>query len=569
MDYNKLFDRWLSTKLEDEALTRELESIRGNDKEIEDRFYRELEFGTGGLRGVLGAGTNRMNIYTVRKATQGLADYLNSTVTKPTAAVAYDSRINSERFAQEAAAVFAANGIKAYLYRELMPTPALSFAVRELGCASGINVTASHNPGKYNGYKAYDSSGCQITGEVADAVLANILATDIFDGVKHVVFADGLASGMIEYIGEELIEKYLTRVLEERQNPGLCEKSGLRLVYTPLNGAGRRCVTTVLERMGIKDVKVVKEQEMPDGNFPTCPYPNPEIVEALALGLALVEKEQADLLLATDPDCDRVGTAVLEGGKPRLISGNELGVLLMDYIARSRKAKGTMPARPVVVTTIVSSTMADAVAADHGIEIRKVLTGFKYIGEQIALLEEAGESERFLLGFEESYGYLSGGYVRDKDGVDAAMLACEMAAWYKTQGLHLGQALDAMYDKYGRYLNPVDSYTFEGSDGMHKMSAILDGLRDKPPVEIAGFAVSHITDYRAATRTENGVVSPTGLPSSNVLEYGLSGVGSVIVRPSGTEPKLKVYYSLYGKDMAAVQSLLATVKSAVESLLGL
>ena len=569
MDYKKLYDLWSSRKLEDSALTDELEAIRGNDREIEDRFYQELEFGTAGLRGVLGAGTNRMNIYTVRRATQGLCDYLKARAKSPSIAIAYDSRLYSEQFARDSAAVCAANGVKAYLYGELMPTPALSYAVRELHCHAGINITASHNPSKYNGYKAYGPDGAQLAGEAADAVMQNILKTDLFDGVAMADYQAALADGRIEIIGEALIQQFLNRVLAEQVNPGVCKNAGLRLVYTPLNGAGRRCVLTVLEKMGIADVTIVPEQEWPDGNFPTCPYPNPEIVEALALGLKLVEQKQADLLLATDPDCDRVGAAVLENGKPRLISGNEMGVLLIDYIARSKKAAGTLPKNPVVVKSLVSTTMADAVAASHGVEIRAVLTGFKYIGEQIALLEAAGEADRFLLGFEESYGYLSGGYVRDKDAVDGSMLICEMAAWYKTQGKHLGQALDDLYATYGRYLNKVDSYTFEGSDGMARMSGLLECLRQTPPAAIAGFGIDYTTDYRSGQRTQNGQTSPTGLPAANVLEYGLGGVGSVIVRPSGTEPKLKVYYSLKGDSLEAVTATQAAIKADVEKLLGL
>lgn len=561
MDYQMLYERWQGRTLEDPALTAELSAIAGKDKEIEDRFYRDLEFGTGGLRGVLGAGHNRMNIYTIRRATQGLADYLNQTVKSPSVAIAYDSRINSELFSRESAAVLAANGIKAYIYRELMPTPSLSYAVRELHCDAGINVTASHNPAKYNGFKAYDGAGCQIAGEVADAVMANILKTDIFDGVKHLAFEDGIAQGSIVYIEEDLVQRYINRVLQEQINPGICKDAGLKLVYTPLNGAGRRCVLTVLERMGIADVTVVKEQELPDGNFPTCPYPNPEITEALQLGLTLAEQLGADLLLATDPDCDRVGTAVLENGKPRLISGNEMGVLLIDYIARSKQANGTMPARPVVVKSLVSTTMADAVAADYGIEMRSVLTGFKYIGEQIALLEQAGEADRFLLGFEESYGYLSGGYVRDKDAVDGSMLICEMAAWHKAQGRSLGQALDALYAKYGWYLNQVDSYTFEGSDGMVKMNNILDALRNNRPSAVAGLLVTHSDDYMDS--------AATGLPVSNVLGYTLGDAGSLIVRPSGTEPKLKVYYSLRADSRDAAEAQQQRIKADVEKLLGI
>ncbi|WP_071431073.1 phospho-sugar mutase [Angelakisella massiliensis] len=569
MEIMQQYENWSSRALEDPALNKELAEIQGKPEEIKDRFYCDLEFGTAGLRGVLGAGTNRMNIYTVRRATQGLADYLLTVKKTPSVAIAYDSRINSTLFAQESAAVLAANGVKAYIYRELMPTPALSYAVRELHCDAGINITASHNPSKYNGYKAYDETGCQITGEIASAVMSNILKTDIFDGVRHVPFQQGLDSGMIQYIDEELVQRYIGRVLEEQVNPGLCKDAGLKLVYTPLNGAGRRCVLTALERIGITDVTVVKEQEMPDGNFPTCPYPNPEILQAMQLGLDLVEKLGADLLLATDPDCDRVGTAVLQDGKPRLITGNEMGVLLMDYIARSRIANGTMPKNPVVVKSIVSTTMTEAVAKEYGIEVRAVLTGFKYIGEQIMRLEQAGEEDRFLLGFEESYGYLSGGYVRDKDAVDGSLLICEMAAWYKKQGKHLGQALDEMYAKYGRYLNKVDSYTFEGSDGMAKMSGILETLRAGHPTQIAGIPVSYTADYRTSRRVENGVETQIDLPSANVLEYGLGEAGSLIVRPSGTEPKLKLYYSLKAATLEEAQDLLAKVKAAAEELLGL
>ena len=451
MEIKKEYRRWMDQKLEDEALAKELREIEGQEAEISDRFYTDLEFGTAGLRGVLGAGTNRMNIYTVRRATQAYADVLKARFDHPTAAVAYDSRINSELFARETARVFAANGIQTWLYGELMPTPALSYAVRELGCAAGINITASHNPSKYNGYKAYDENGCQITGETASAVMKKIGETDLFTGVKLADYDEAVAAGMIRIIQEELIQKFLNRVLEEQINPGLCKDAGLKLVYTPLNGAGRRSVLTVLGRMGITDITVVPEQEMPDGSFPTCPYPNPEILEAMQKGLDLAEKLGADLLLATDPDCDRVGTAVLQNGSPRLITGNEMGCLLIDYIARSKKKNNTMPDRPVVVKSIVTTSMADAICQEYGIEVRNVLTGFKYIGEQIAKLEEAGEADRYLLGFEESYGYLSGGYVRDKDAVDGSMLICEMAAWYRSQGKNLGEALDEMYAKFGRY----------------------------------------------------------------------------------------------------------------------
>ena len=564
MEIKKEYRRWMDQKLEDEALAKELREIEGQEAEISDRFYTDLEFGTAGLRGVLGAGTNRMNIYTVRRATQAYADVLKARFDHPTAAVAYDSRINSELFARETARVFAANGIPTWLYGELMPTPALSYAVRELGCAAGINITASHNPSKYNGYKAYDENGCQITGETASAVMKKIGETDLFTGVKLADYDEAVAAGMIRIIQEELIQKFLNRVLEEQINPGLCKDAGLKLVYTPLNGAGRRSVLTVLGRMGITDITVVPEQEMPDGNFPTCPYPNPEILEAMQKGLDLAEKLGADLLRATDPDCDRVGTAVLQNGSPRLITGNEMGCLLIDYIARSKKKNNTMPDRPVVVKSIVTTSMADAICQEYGIEVRNVLTGFKYIGEQIAKLEEAGEADRYLLGFEESYGYLSGGYVRDKDAVDGSMLICEMAAWYRSQGKNLGEALDEMYAKFGRYLNQVDSYTFPGADGMAKMSGIMESLRKAPPKAIAGAAVTAVTDYKTACPDVGGVK----MPPANVLSYTL-GEDSVIVRPSGTEPKLKVYYMVKAADLPAAQAKKAALQGDIEKILGI
>ncbi len=564
MEIKKEYRRWMDQKLEDEALAKELREIEGQEAEISDRFYTDLEFGTAGLRGVLGAGTNRMNIYTVRRATQAYADVLKARFDHPTAAVAYDSRINSELFARETARVFAANGIQTWLYGELMPTPALSYAVRELGCAAGINITASHNPSKYNGYKAYDENGCQITGETASAVMKKIGETDLFTGVKLADYDEAVAAGMIRIIQEELIQKFLNRVLEEQINPGLCKDAGLKLVYTPLNGAGRRSVLTVLGRMGITDITVVPEQEMPDGNFPTCPYPNPEILEAMQKGLDLAEKLGADLLLATDPDCDRVGTAVLQNGSPRLITGNEMGCLLIDYIARSKKKNGAMPDRPVVVKSIVTTSMADAICQEYGIEVRNVLTGFKYIGEQIAKLEEAGEADRYLLGFEESYGYLSGGYVRDKDAVDGSMLICEMAAWYRSQGKNLGEALDEMYAKFGRYLNQVDSYTFPGADGMAKMSGIMESLRNDPPKSVAGAAVTAVTDYKTACPDVGGVK----MPPANVLSYTL-GEDSVIVRPSGTEPKLKVYYMVKAADLPAAQARKAALEGDIEKIWGI
>ena len=561
--------RWLE-EVTDPELSAELLSIRNEEKEVHERFYRSLEFGTGGLRGELGAGTNRMNIYTVRQATQGFAAYLLTQDEKPSAAISYDSRHQSDVFARETARVLAANGIKVYLYPHLMPTPALSFAVLDRHCTGGVMVTASHNPARYNGYKAYAADGAQISGHVAAAVSAEIEKTDIFRDVKLADFEEALADGRIEYIGDALIERYYAAVMAQALRPELGKAAGLRLVYTPLNGSGLVPVMTVLKRMGHTDITVVPEQEQPNGDFPTCPYPNPEILEAMQLGLNLCEKLGADLLLATDPDSDRVGTAVLQNGTPRLISGNEMGVLLLDYICRTRLELHKMPENPVAVRSIVSTTMTDAIAAHYGVEMRQVLTGFKYIGEQIAHLEAEGHPERFIFGFEESYGYLAGGYVRDKDAVVASMLICEMAAWYKGQGKNLGEALDDLYAQYGYYFNKVDSYTFPGSDGMAKMAALMETLRTELPIAIAGRPVTGHTDYEAGKRYEDGEgETPTGLPSSNVMEFRLGKEGSLVARPSGTEPKLKFYYSLRAADRPTAEKAYGEIKASVEDWLGL
>lgn len=561
MNYASELARWLDRAEEDPELIEELRAVETDEAAVSDRFYRHLAFGTGGLRGVLGAGTNRMNIYTVRRATQGLAGYLNASGLPRSVAIAYDSRLKGALFARETARVLAANGITAHLYPRLEPTPALSWAVRYLGCGAGVCVTASHNPAQYNGYKVYGADGCQITPEAAERVLAAMEKTDCFDGVKLVDYDAAAAQGLIRTIGEDCLDAFVDAVLALR--PG-SDVSRLRLVYTPLNGSGLECVKKLLEKMGVTELTVVPEQEAPDGRFPTCPYPNPEILEAMQKGLDLVEKLGADLLLATDPDCDRVGTAVLQNGSPRLITGNEMGCLLIDYIARSKKKNNTMPDRPVVVKSIVTTSMADAICQEYGIEVRNVLTGFKYIGEQIAKLEEAGEADRYLLGFEESYGYLSGGYVRDKDAVDGSMLICEMAAWYRSQGKNLGEALDEMYAKFGRYLNQVDSYTFPGADGMAKMSGIMESLRNDPPKSVAGAAVTAVTDYKTACPDVGGVK----MPPANVLSYTL-GEDSVIVRPSGTEPKLKVYYMVKAADLPAAQAKKAALQGDIEKILGI
>ena len=561
--------RWLE-EVTDPELSAELLSIRNEEKEVHERFYRSLEFGTGGLRGELGAGTNRMNIYTVRQATQGFAAYLLTQNKAPSAAISYDSRHKSDIFARETARVLAANGVRVYLYPRLMPTPALSFAVLDRHCTGGVMVTASHNPARYNGYKAYAADGAQISGHVAAAVSEEIEKTDIFRDVKLADFEEALADGRIEYIGDALIERYYAAVMAQALRPELGKAAGLRLVYTPLNGAGLVPVMTVLKRMGHTDITVVPEQEQPNGDFPTCPYPNPEILEAMQLGLNLCEKLGADLLLATDPDSDRVGTAVLQNGTPRLISGNEMGVLLLDYICRTRLELHKMPKNPVAVRSIVSTTMTDAIAAHYGVEMRQVLTGFKYIGEQIAHLEAEGHPERFIFGFEESYGYLAGGYVRDKDAVVASMLICEMAAWYKGQGKNLGEALDDLYAQYGFYFNKVDSYTFPGSDGMAKMAALMETLRTELPIAIAGRPVTGHTDYEAGKRYEDGEgETPTGLPAANVMAFRLGKEGSLVARPSGTEPKLKFYYSLRAADRPTAEKAYGEIKASVEDWLGL
>ena len=562
------YERWLSQPLDDPDLTEELKSIQGQEDEINDRFYRELEFGTAGLRGVIGAGTNRMNVYTVRKATQGLSNYLlKHAEGKPqSVAIAYDSRIKGVLFSKESAAVLAANGIKAYIYPQLMPTPALSFAVRHLKCDAGICVTASHNPAKYNGYKAYGSDGCQITADMADGITQEIGALDIFSGVKKMDFEEGRKQGLIEYIGDETMGAFLDNVYKESL---IDDASNLKLVYTPLNGAGRVCVLRILERIGIKDVTVVPEQEYPDGNFPTCPYPNPEFREALQKGLELCEKVQPDLLLATDPDSDRVGIAVNQNGEFKLMTGNEVGILLLDFIARVKQEQGKLPAHPVAVTTIVSTDMVDPIAQHYSIEMRRCLTGFKYIGDIIAELEEKeGNADSYLLGFEESYGYLSGGYVRDKDAVDGSMLICEMASYYKRQGKTLVDVMNELYETYGYYQNATLNFAFEGEDGMKTMQKIMDTLRQEPPAEIAGTKVVGRSDYLLSQSygDKEGVID---LPKSNVLEYRMENGCKLIVRPSGTEPKIKIYLSGKGATMEESLAEIEKMKAAAPGLLGI
>jgi len=553
------YKRWMEADLEDPALKAELESIEGNEEEIKDRFAVALKFGTAGLRGVLGAGSNRMNIYVVRQATQGLANWVKTQGGNQLVAISYDSRINSDVFAKTAACVLAANGIKVRIYDALMPVPALSFATRYYEANAGVMVTASHNPAKYNGYKAYGPDGCQMTDEAADIVYAEIQKTDILTGAQMITFEEGLEKGLIEYVGDDCKEALYDAIKARSVRPGICETAGLKLVYSPLNGSGLVPVMRVLQDIGISDITIVPEQQYPDGNFPTCPYPNPEIFEALRLGLELAEKEGADLMLATDPDADRVGIAMkCPDGTYELVSGNEVGVLLLDYICASRIEKGTMPEKAVAVKSIVSTPLADAVAANYGVELRNVLTGFKWIGDQIAQLEAAGEVDRFIFGFEESYGYLAGPYVRDKDAIIGSMLICEMAAYYRSIGSSIKQRLEEIYAKYGRYLNKVDSFEFPGLSGMDKMAGIMEDLRKNPPAEIGGYAVTKVIDYKNTAET--------GLPAANVLIFKLDGGAEAIVRPSGTEPKIKTYFTTLGKDLAEAQAQKDTLAAALKPI---
>ncbi len=554
------YKRWSQAQLEDPALTKELAQIAGDDDQIKERFAVALKFGTAGLRGVLGAGTNRMNIYVVRQATQGLANWVKTQGGNQLVAISYDSRINSDVFAKEAAKVLAANGIKVRIYDALMPVPALSFATRYYGANAGIMITASHNPAKYNGYKAYGPDGCQMTDDAAAVVYAEIQKTDVLAGAKLVSFEEGLASGMIQYVEEACKEALYDAIKARSVRPGLCKTAGLKLVYSPLNGSGLVPVTRVLHDIGITDITIVPEQQYPDGNFPTCPYPNPEIFEALRLGLELAKKSGADLMLATDPDADRVGIAIkCPDGSYELVSGNEVGVLQLDYICQGRIENGTMPKDPVAVKSIVSTPLADAVAKSYGVEMRNVLTGFKWIGDQIARLEKAGEVDRFIFGFEESYGYLAGPYVRDKDAIIGSMLICEMAAYYRSIGSSIKERLETIYAKFGRYLNKVDSFEFPGLSGMDKMAAIMDSLRKDPPAEIGGYKVTKVTDYEKSEET--------GLPAANVLIYALDGGATVVVRPSGTEPKIKTYFTTLGKDLAEAQAQKDKLAEALKPIL--
>lgn len=548
MDYMKIYERWLKETADNEEIYQELVRIKEDHASIEDRFYRELEFGTGGLRGVIGAGSNRMNVYTVAKATQGYSNYLRKNFVLPSVAIGYDSRIHSDLFAETAAGIFAANGIKVYLYPQLMPTPALSFAVRDLKCSGGVVITASHNPAKYNGYKVYGSDGCQITTKAAETIQKEIDNVDIFSDVAEFDFQGALEKEEILYIDKSTVDRYLSAVEAESVLPKGISKD-VSIIYTPLNGAGISCVPRCLQEQGFTNIIIPDEQKEPNGNFPTCPYPNPEIREALQVGLDWAKKFDSDLLLATDPDCDRVGVAVKGTNGYALITGNEMGTLLLDFVCKMRRKAGKMPEKPVAVKTIVTTPMAAQIAAHYGVELRDVLTGFKFIGEQIGHLEKEGCLDRYIFGFEESYGYLSGGFVRDKDAVNASLLICEMFAYYKNEGKGFLDVLNELYRKYGFYQSRLLTFSFEGSIGLSKMKALMKALREQCPQEVAGYSIEAVGDYQQSLLSRrNGEFEAINLPKSNVLRFFISEGHEAVIRPSGTEPKLKVYITARGKD---------------------
>lgn len=567
----KLYNDWCSNANEDKDLITELKAIENDENEIYERFYTSLKFGTAGLRGVIGAGTNRMNIYVVRQATQGLANYVLKKYGKGSVAISHDSRIKADLFMIEAARVLAANSIKVYITKELEPTPVLSYLVRYFKCQAGIMVTASHNPAKYNGYKAYGEDGCQMTDAAATAVYDEISKLDIFNDVKIADFEESVKSGIIEYVDDSVYDTYLEKVMEQQVNPGICKGSGLKVVYTPLNGTGNKLVRKVLNKIGVEEVDIVKEQELPDGNFTTCPYPNPEIKEALQKGLDLCKEVQPDLLLATDPDADRVGIAVKDyDGSYRLISGNENGVMLTNYILSCKKENGTLPEKPVVVKTIVTTKLINKLCEKYNCELKNVLTGFKYIGEVILNLEKNHEENRYLFGFEESYGYLSGTYVRDKDAVVASMLVCEMAAYYKKQGKSLAQVIDGLYEEFGYYINQTYAFEFDGAAGMQKMADIMSEIRNNSPKVIDKYNVIKICDYQLKKETDilTGKVDDINLPTSNVIALNLEGDNAVIIRPSGTEPKIKLYITAVGKTHEDAVNVCENLVKSAKSLIG-
>ena len=557
--YNEEYQRWLVADLQDADLSPELRKIQGNDEEIKDRFAVSLQFGTAGLRGVLGAGTNRMNIYVVAQATQGLANWVKTQGGTQTVAISFDTRLKSDVFSKTAAGVLAANGIKVRIYDAAMPVPALSFATRYYNCNAGIMVTASHNPAKYNGYKAYGPDGCQMPDQAADVVYNEIQKIDVLNGAQQISFAQGVEDGLIRFVGDDCKKAFYEAIEACQVRPGLAATSGLKLVYSPLNGSGLVPVTQVLKDIGITDITIVPEQEYPNGYFTTCSYPNPEIYAALESGLKLAKECDADLMLATDPDADRVGIAMkCPDGTYELVTGNEMGALLLDYICAGRIEKGTMPKDPVAVMSLVSTPLAKAIAKHYNVELRSVLTGFKWIGDQILNLEKNHQEDRFIFGFEESYGYLAGSYVRDKDAVVASMLICEMAAYYRANGSSIKQRLEEIYSQYGRYFNKTDSFEFPGLSGMDKMAGIMTQLRQEPPTAIGAHKIAKAVDFKKSEET--------GLPPANVLLYELENGATVIIRPSGTEPKIKAYFTTLGKDLAEAQAQKDELAAAVEPI---
>ena len=575
MDYKKEYEKWCTDAYFDDATKAELKAIAGDEKEIEDRFYRTLEFGTAGLRGVIGAGTNRMNIYTVRQATQGLANYiLSQNGQNKGVAIAHDSRLMADEFTDAAALCLAANGIKAYVFKSLRPVPELSFAVRELGCIAGIVITASHNPREYNGYKVYWEDGAQVTPPHDTSIMDEVGKVTSFDMVKTMAKEEAVKAGLYEVISDDVDEKYFAQLRNLSIHPEIIKQMAkdIKIVYTPLHGTGNIPVRRVLKELGFENVYVVKEQELPDGDFPTVSYPNPESEEAFELAVKLGNEIGADILLATDPDADRVGIAVKDyDGSYRLISGNEDGIMLTDYILSSRKANGTLPEKPVLVKTIVTTKLINKLCEKYGCELKNVLTGFKYIGEVILNLEKKGEEDRYVFGFEESYGYLAGTYVRDKDAVVASMLVCEMAAFYKKHGKSLAQVIDSLYEEYGYYLNHTSAFEFDGAAGMEKMNNIMAEIRENIPTEIDGKKVVKVSDYllKYELDTVTGEKTAIDLPTSNVISFGLEGDNGVIIRPSGTEPKIKAYITAVGKDFNDAESIKDSLVDASKKLLGI
>lgn len=562
MTEQEKYNYWLQQKDMDPEVLSQLKAMEGNENEIFESFYKDLEFGTAGLRGILGAGTNRMNIYTVGKASDGFSKYLKENFDSPSIAIAYDSRINSELFAWVSARIMAKNGIKVYIYNELMPTPMLSYAVRHYKCDGGIVITASHNPAKYNGYKVYGPDGCQAGPEMADAILSCINKTDMF----KVQLAEKDDKN-INIIPDSVIESFIDTILKKRVYEDKDAVKKLNIVYTPLNGTGMMPVDRVMKKMGVENMVVVKEQQMPDGNFPTCSYPNPEYREALEKGLELLAETKGDILIATDPDADRVGVAVKHNNEFRLITGNEMGVLMLDYICRAKKLNGTMPQNPVAVKTIVTTAMVDAVCQKYNVKLESVLTGFKFIGGVIADLEENNRVEDYLLGFEESYGYLLGEHVRDKDAVSAVMLIADMTAYYKTKGKTLVDVLEDMFNEFGFYENKTVTFAFEGASGLEKMASLMEQLRNQPPKTVAGADIIEISDYKLSVTKNKQGETPITLPKSNVLAYKLSDGCSFVVRPSGTEPKLKIYMFVKAETKEKAKERVGELHSSLEALI--